>query len=252
MGLAAALKLSVLFPDDNVVRVRLAGCRVTWLQDQYFTDNTVHDGILLEQLKEIEQELEGIPLGDQELNEAYDLAWGIAKTLKINAVRKKEEELKRLIEEAGQLLERYPDMVSVLSAEISAVHALHKEALRDKVSHEEVERLFRYVELNYESQSAREAFFKMLQDSEDAQKREDYLTKWVAFGARQDARYNPYGSGLEEFDREADLIQMLSDFPPQNQETFRRIRPKTGANDPCPCGSGKKFKKCCRGNGRYD
>lgn len=252
MGLAAALKLSVLFPDDNVVRVRLAGCRVTWLQHQYFTDNTVHDGILLEQLKEIEQELEGIPLGDQELNEAYDLAWGIAKTLKINAVRKKEEELKRLIEEAGQLLERYPDMVSVLSAGISAVHALHKEALRDKVSHEEVERLFRYVELNYESQSAREAFFKMLQDSEDAQKREDYLTKWVAFGARQDARYNPYGSGLEEFDREADLIQMLSDFPPQNQETFRRIRPKTGANDPCPCGSGKKFKKCCRGNGRYD
>lgn len=27
---------------------------------------------------------------------------------------------------------------------------------------------------------------------------------------------------------------------------------KTGVNDPCPCGSGKKFKKCCRGNGRYD
>lgn len=27
---------------------------------------------------------------------------------------------------------------------------------------------------------------------------------------------------------------------------------KIGANDPCPCGSGKKFKKCCRGNGRFD
>ncbi len=23
-------------------------------------------------------------------------------------------------------------------------------------------------------------------------------------------------------------------------------------NEPCPCGSGKKFKKCCRGNGKYD
>jgi uncharacterized protein YecA (UPF0149 family) len=22
---------------------------------------------------------------------------------------------------------------------------------------------------------------------------------------------------------------------------------KTGRNDPCPCGSGKKFKKCCGG-----
>jgi len=27
--------------------------------------------------------------------------------------------------------------------------------------------------------------------------------------------------------------------------TFRREEPKVGRNDPCPCGSGKKFKKCC-------
>ena len=36
------------------------------------------------------------------------------------------------------------------------------------------------------------------------------------------------------------------------QETVKRKHPKVGANDPCPCGSGKKFKKCCRGNGRFD
>jgi hypothetical protein len=27
---------------------------------------------------------------------------------------------------------------------------------------------------------------------------------------------------------------------------------KPGRNDPCPCGSGKKFKKCCLGSGSYD
>jgi uncharacterized protein len=27
--------------------------------------------------------------------------------------------------------------------------------------------------------------------------------------------------------------------------TFRRETAKVGRNDPCPCGSGKKFKKCC-------
>jgi len=27
--------------------------------------------------------------------------------------------------------------------------------------------------------------------------------------------------------------------------TYRRDAPKVGRNDPCPCGSGKKFKKCC-------
>lgn len=26
---------------------------------------------------------------------------------------------------------------------------------------------------------------------------------------------------------------------------FRRESPKVGRNDPCPCGSGKKHKKCC-------
>jgi uncharacterized protein len=29
--------------------------------------------------------------------------------------------------------------------------------------------------------------------------------------------------------------------------TVRRGEPKVGRNDLCPCGSGKKFKKCCGG-----
>lgn len=29
--------------------------------------------------------------------------------------------------------------------------------------------------------------------------------------------------------------------------TVRREEPKVGRNDPCPCGSGKKFKQCCGG-----
>ena len=32
---------------------------------------------------------------------------------------------------------------------------------------------------------------------------------------------------------------------PSKVETFRRETPKVGRNDPCPCGSGKKFKRCC-------
>ena len=33
--------------------------------------------------------------------------------------------------------------------------------------------------------------------------------------------------------------------PLGNMPTFRRTMPKLGRNDPCPCGSGKKFKQCC-------
>ena len=29
--------------------------------------------------------------------------------------------------------------------------------------------------------------------------------------------------------------------------TYRRVQPKTGRNDPCPCASGRKFKQCCLG-----
>ena len=39
-------------------------------------------------------------------------------------------------------------------------------------------------------------------------------------------------------------------YTPQPQ--IERQHPKVGRNDPCPCGSGKKFKKCCQGKGIYD
>ncbi len=38
---------------------------------------------------------------------------------------------------------------------------------------------------------------------------------------------------------------------PQGEQTVKKIQldtPKVGRNDPCPCGSGKKYKKCCGAN----
>lgn len=39
-------------------------------------------------------------------------------------------------------------------------------------------------------------------------------------------------------------------IPVVENKPVRRV--KTGRNKPCPCGSGKKFKKCCAGKGIYD
>jgi len=43
--------------------------------------------------------------------------------------------------------------------------------------------------------------------------------------------------------------EMPMDLPsmggPRQAEPIRREAPKVGRNDPCPCGSGKKYKKCC-------
>jgi preprotein translocase subunit SecA len=35
---------------------------------------------------------------------------------------------------------------------------------------------------------------------------------------------------------------------PTATKTIVREQPKVGRNDPCPCGSGKKYKKCCGAN----
>ena len=37
-----------------------------------------------------------------------------------------------------------------------------------------------------------------------------------------------------------------------DEEPYVRGQEKVGRNDPCPCGSGKKFKRCCMGKGIYD
>jgi uncharacterized protein len=51
----------------------------------------------------------------------------------------------------------------------------------------------------------------------------------------------------------ADCVLAIQDYwLPQRKAamTLRREEPKTGRNEPCPCGSGKKFKKCCGDSGR--
>ena len=39
------------------------------------------------------------------------------------------------------------------------------------------------------------------------------------------------------------LARRSEDAPPMQPQ--RRLEPRVGRNDPCPCGSGKKYKKCC-------
>ncbi len=46
-----------------------------------------------------------------------------------------------------------------------------------------------------------------------------------------------------------DTVEEMSWWACFNEpETYVREQPKVGRNDPCPCGSGKKFKKCCGAN----
>lgn len=53
---------------------------------------------------------------------------------------------------------------------------------------------------------------------------------------------------LKYFDEEDvyEIQEMTKYFPTYNRvEQYFRDKPKIGRNEPCPCGSYKKYKKCC-------
>ena len=51
-----------------------------------------------------------------------------------------------------------------------------------------------------------------------------------------------------KFSKEADNHWYYVDGDVEGHVTFKRENPKVGRNDPCSCGSGKKYKKCCGSN----
>jgi len=51
------------------------------------------------------------------------------------------------------------------------------------------------------------------------------------------------GQGANEIPNDAEIAMRAAMRP--KAEPKRREDPKVGRNDPCPCGSGKKYKKCC-------
>lgn len=67
------------------------------------------------------------------------------------------------------------------------------------------------------------------------------MESWAAFAnERAPARRN--GPGIAAGARRPALNPEATE---QLGGTVRREQPKVGRNDPCPCGSGRKFKKCC-------
>ncbi len=74
--------------------------------------------------------------------------------------------------------------------------------------------------------------------AEDREGQVEFLVTFTDKGVRQQHHE------LSSFRKEGDIWYFTTgkNLPPPQAV---RTAPKTGRNDPCPCGSGKKFKKCC-------
>jgi len=68
-------------------------------------------------------------------------------------------------------------------------------------------------------------------------------------GAQMESVYQVSGAVHEQLQGYDHLAQEMADqqaaAEPKKVETIVRSEAKVGRNDPCPCGSGRKFKKCC-------
>ena len=67
----------------------------------------------------------------------------------------------------------------------------------------------------------------------------------VEFRAFYDQDGIPRQLGEKSFFRRKDDKMYYVDGVALRPAAYRRPEPKVGRNDPCPCGSGKKYKKCC-------
>ena len=243
-GLPIVSELEQMHPDDWQIRARRIGCETAVLHKKFFIDGNKD---ISAKLSMLESELDSMEFGNEESHEAMGMTWGLLKILKGNIAS--ESELRKIIAEATRVLTNYPNISEIAETKIIATRILHDKFLHTKVTHDEVENLFKLVEENYDSESVRRAFFELLSESEDAGKKSEYLNQDIVREAFQTAKYNPLmDSGIPEID----LMQELMDEALIGAETYVRGYNKVGRNDPCPCGSGKKFKKCCLGKGIYD
>jgi len=83
--------------------------------------------------------------------------------------------------------------------------------------------------------------------------------------AKLGSKKRPAKGHVQTFERAEAILEMCNDrgwiavigIEPDKPENISEVQrllnppkpietgPKVGRNDPCPCGSGKKFKKCC-------
>ena len=138
-------------------------------------------------------------------------------------------------------IERKPSYV--WSEMESVARDLHPEELEEEIRRAYAEGLIDpdYVRLSEVESSLNEEKEERLEDLRKYKKGlignvVDELRSWACFNGRDS----------ESLQSERSLEFDENQWPPL-VDTVVRSTPKVGRNEPCPCGSGKKYKKCCLG-----
>ena len=83
---------------------------------------------------------------------------------------------------------------------------------------------------------------------EDAEGQVDFVAYYIKDGFEQTLRESSRFykvNGRWVYSRKDSTLPLVPVSPQAKAKTVVRTEAKIGRNDPCPCGSGKKYKKCC-------
>ena len=139
------------------------------------------------------------------------------------------------LDEAEQLMEHYSDNAELAARVIELVDTINADQLKRKVPRAEVEKCYALVMRFHDKIEVIRAFHEVLRDSVEAGKNPEYFSNKQLMPTLMQNCCPDFA---------------MPDYP--EPETYVRAHKTIGANDPCPCGSGKKYKKCCRGKGIYE
>lgn len=222
-------------------------------------DNEAYFARVAVRLNRFEADIfQGEPVNHQkEVQAIFQSAWespgnesneclGRAGVLLMNWLRSEEE-----IEDIGKKLRNRLDQVHhktengdvLAQAYLRTMTALKKASGDGLFSKEEIEDAYAIMLRYPDSENTRDIFLMMLERSTESDNQVKYMRREIVTAATTHKRYHPD----PEIWTEEDEFSFY--FP---EQPYRREHRKIGANEPCPCGSGKKFKKCCRGTGKYD
>lgn len=199
-------------------------------------------------------------LRDAEACNVPSETWGVVAAVPVGWMTLDyEDEIQRIISAAEK---RLSNELSVETAKAWMICQRRLYELKGQIVPKEVaDQGFAYYLRDPSSETTRDIFFNLLDASTEKDHKSQYILPQVKDSMMQDAMFNPiyYRDALGQL---MDVIQEpeflgkymnagndsldYPEFDPfEEQKPYVRPGKKIGRNDPCPCGSGKKYKNCC-------
>jgi uncharacterized protein YecA (UPF0149 family) len=197
--------------------------------------------MLVQKLAEIQTEVDN----DEDRQMMLENIEDVLREMRVKGIDPEDQEAVQLfmenIKRRTEALNRLSDAMNAHNDDLEVALATLSEEDQDLVNEYQAEQMYKEFDPKKGEQAmsklAKRLNNKIPSDADAFQKAaERYLTMEEQLNLMMFMRYLQEKEDNGEFDN--------GEYGQSPQETVRRDEPKVGRNDPCPCGSGKKYKKC--------